>query len=373
MPWKEKPRPTLVIGVDEDGNGSSKHNVGALIVKQLLAKGIPTRAIVKDYDTAVRILGEDEVKRRDSMLEIVVGDPVNDEEFLGRVIRGCGAVVSACETKRKTKLFDLLPWRLFSTRKDSVEQWCWNDLTHPYFVHYKMQQKIVRFAEEHLVKKIVRVSDRHVGFSSLNIVTILYNLVYSMCVKYQCLGEDVIRNSTVSSMILRPGRLVDEERNATNVFVQVDSSGILDRSARISSTDLAGLVVASVQTQQNDKSRNDKTTEERSYTIGTRWVDQNSSNDKLRYKRSKSKDSRNAEDCILGLKHDMFAPIFEEKRRKEMNLSTLRPYASGVGMVVYTPLLLLFKFLLVLSKHQLLEWLIFPMNILRVGLKYSLL
>ena len=203
MRLREKPLPVLVVG----GTGA----IGRLVIEQLLAKDTPTRALVRDYDKAVEILGEEAVKSRKSLLEVVVGD-VNDEEFLERAVKGCGAVISLCGTRRRiTRLFDLLPWRLFSTDEHNVGKWC-RDGSHPYYINFLAQKNIVKFSEKHNIQKIVRVSDSNVGLSSLDIRTILLNLAYSMSIKYQCFGEDAIRNSTIPSLILRPDQLTNEER-----------------------------------------------------------------------------------------------------------------------------------------------------------------
>ena len=201
MPLKEKLLPVLVVG--------ATGKIGRLVVEQLLAKDIPTRVLVRDYDRAVEILGEDAVKARKSLLEVVVGD-VHDEEVLERAMKGCGSVVSLIgQLRRITRLFDLLPWRLFSSNKFSVERWC-NDKSHPYFLNFLAQKNIVKFAEKHHLKKIVRLTDINVGLSSLDIRTILHNVAFSMAVKYQCLGEQVIRNSTIPSLIIRPDQLLGE-------------------------------------------------------------------------------------------------------------------------------------------------------------------
>ena len=198
IPCKDKPLPVLVVG--------ATGKIGRLVVEQLLAKDIPTRALVRNYDRAVEILGEDTVKSRRSLLEVVVGD-VYDEEVLERAIKGCGSVVSLMGRQRRiTHFLDLLPWRLFSTNICNVEKWS-NDKTHPYFANFLAQKKIVKFAERHHLMKIVRITNRNVGLSSLDIRTILHNLAYSMVIKYQCLGEQVIMNSTIPSLIIRPDQL----------------------------------------------------------------------------------------------------------------------------------------------------------------------
>ena len=93
----------------------------------------------------------------------------------------------------------------------NVGKWC-RDGSHPYYINFLAQKNIVKFSEKHNIQKIVRVSDSNVGLSSLDIRTILLNLAYSMSIKYQCFGEDAIRNSTIPSLILRPDQLTNEER-----------------------------------------------------------------------------------------------------------------------------------------------------------------
>lgn len=330
-PYRGTPKPVLVLG--------ATGRIGRRVVEQLLAKNIPTRALVRDYDRAVVVLGEDNVKRRDSILDVQVGD-VNHAECLERAVKGCGSVISACGTQRSTRILDMLPWRLFSSE---VERWC-KDKEHPYYTNYLAQLSVVKFAERHGLKKIVRFTDLRVGLSSLNWRTVVKNIMCSMNTKYHNLAEEAIRNSTVPSLILRPGQLTDDDRDVDKMSVQVDVSGILPPDqCLISRSDIASLAVASVSSLEDDDPNG---VECKTHTLATRWVDDSGSGQQQQQQGGIIQ--KHAENCITSLKDMCEVRLLKALSEKKSLELRQRPYASAVAMAVYTHFVLLCRFLFLL-------------------------
>ena len=136
--------------------------------------------------------------------------------------------------------------------------------------------------------------------------------------------------------------------------VQVDCLGILPKPFIIGRSDIAALAVSSAKTEDD----------ERKYTVATRWVG------KLKGKEfttcSKYRGKQNVEDCLQELRTSEVARIEEERRKREG--PRLRPYASGVGMIAYAPILFIFKFLFSLSRLKVLSAML---PVFRTTLAYS--
>jgi len=207
------------------------------------------------------------------------------EETLHDAITQSTIIISALGTVRYTNIltdFILKPWRIF--QKD-VSSWC-ADKKHPYYVCFQTTQKILKMAEmeqlrrneilsslqkeddaeksnvplrpgqaspQHLLQdkiKIIRITDLAVTNKPYGFDTIVTNLVRSLIFRYQQMSENILRMSRiVDTVVLRPGDLIQEERNTTTTSLQVSSTGEVPRPAKVSRSDVAAVAVAAALTK----------------------------------------------------------------------------------------------------------------------------
>lgn len=233
--------PVLVVG--------ASGKVGRLIVSQLVSEGREVHAFVRDRKKSSAVLPENK------LIKVFEG-VINDEESLRSACRGCSAIVAVSGTVRFSKLADFLPWRFFG---EDPMSWC-NDESHPYFVNYKGIVSLVNIAEEMNIKRFVRLTGLSVGFSAFNPVTVLFNLLLSLTVKWNYRAEEYIRSRPgLDYTIVRPGGLSDDLRENLEpqpVSVQLEACGEGANEAaprsrvvapgRVGRSDVAALVVASL-------------------------------------------------------------------------------------------------------------------------------
>eukprot|EP00591_Stephanopyxis_turris_P006218 CAMPEP_0195525474 /NCGR_PEP_ID=MMETSP0794_2-20130614/25964_1 /TAXON_ID=515487 /ORGANISM="Stephanopyxis turris, Strain CCMP 815" /LENGTH=406 /DNA_ID=CAMNT_0040655953 /DNA_START=82 /DNA_END=1302 /DNA_ORIENTATION=- len=324
---REKTKPILVVG--------STGRVGRKVVEKLLSKNIPVRAFARDYEKAVSVFGDDYARGRGSPLDITIGD-INNPDELERAVRGCDSVISVSHTVRTSKLLDLLlPWRLF---RHDVSGWCGSDKSHPYHTNYMGQLRLIRLAEKHELKKIVRVTDLYVGLPASGFVSVLSNAARSMTFRYHALLEVALRNSTVPHVVLRPGDLSDEERDTETTSLQIEPSGTLPSPSLIGRSDLASLAIEACQS-----------TDPQNYTLAVRWVGENM------YPQPQGKYTdgcATAKECFqkLSLDHCEKSEEEEEERNSSLQRERIKPYAAHVGLTVYPTMILFGRFLFLLAR-----------------------
>jgi len=226
-------------------------------------------------------------------------EPTDSNEALHEAIKDCTTIISCVGSVRPTNFWtDFIArplWRLF--RKD-VSKWC-KDPRHPFYVHYSSTRKALCYAEkeqlrreaavaamnevndkEEVVPRIrfVRISDLCVAQRPWNFVPILTNIMHSMVFRYQDMTERLLENSAlVETVLLRPGDLVDEERDVNTTSLQVNPSGWVPSPSRVGREDVAALAVsAALFNSQPDKKTEDgekRTLDEPfHYTLAVRWA-----------------------------------------------------------------------------------------------------
>lgn len=219
------------------------------------------------------------------------GGGFDPDEALRDAVKDCTAVVSCVGTVRPTNVWTdyvRAPWRIFVS---DASKWC-RDSRHPYYVNYLTTRKVLDIAEreqkrredeveeyekveEEMVEealrrglvyereeaehergvgvdriKIVRISDLAVTSKPWGVVPVLVNMARSLVFRYQDRSEQILQESTVlDTIILRPGDLVNEERNETTTSIQVDSSGVLPYPAIVSRTDVAAVAASAALTR----------------------------------------------------------------------------------------------------------------------------
>lgn len=232
-------------------------------------------------------------------------------ESLEEAIRDCTTIISCVGSIRRTHIWhDILARPFVRLLKADVSSWC-RDGSHPYYVHYVSTRKVLGYAEREQVRReaaaitvaeaegidvneihvprirFIRISDLSVVYKPWDIVPVIANTVHSLVFRYQEMAERVLEESTmVETVILRPGDLVDEERDINTTSVQVCSSGRVPSPALMGREDVATLAVAAAtfmtQNKTDDSNTNDntgaggtsRTNEPLHYTFGCRWVGQ---------------------------------------------------------------------------------------------------
>jgi hypothetical protein len=222
-------------------------------------------------------------------------------ESLEDSIRDATTIISCVGGVRRTNLWtDILARPIVRLLKADVSTWC-RDGTHPYYVHYASTRKALGYAEreqlrreaaatafaeaegidmeEIFVPKIrfIRISDLCVSHNPWDIVPLVTNIIHSVVFRYQEMAERILEESNVvETVILRPGDLVDDERDSNTTSVQVSASGKVPGPSRIGREDVASLAVAAATfvSQNRTDSGGRKTNEPFHYTFACRWVGQ---------------------------------------------------------------------------------------------------
>jgi uncharacterized protein YbjT (DUF2867 family) len=231
-------------------------------------------------------------------------DPlVDSNEVLEEAIKGCTTIISCVGSVRPTHIVtDLLARPLLRLLRKDVSHWC-KDPRHPYYVHYASTRKALGYAEREQLRqeaatavddddnqekdankkpvpriRFIRISDLCVAQKPWHFVPIVTNAMYSMVFRYQDMAERLLCASRlVETVILRPGDLVDEERDIKTTTLQVDPSGVVPSPARIGREDVADLAVAaamfdSQRTEMDDEMEAPTTDQPFHYTLAARWT-----------------------------------------------------------------------------------------------------
>jgi hypothetical protein len=224
-------------------------------------------------------------------------------EALEDAIRDSTTIISCVGSVRPTKIWtDVLSRPFVRLLKADVSDWC-QDGNHPYYVHYASTRKALGYAEReqrrreaaaitfaeaeglelkdiHVPKiRFIRISDLCVDYSPWDIVCLATNIIYSVTFRYQDMAERILQESNVvDTVIIRPGDLVDDERDVNVTSVQVSASGSVPSPAQIGREDVATLAVASATfATQNLTDENGKQltlNQPFHYTFACRWVGQ---------------------------------------------------------------------------------------------------
>jgi len=253
-------------------------------------------------------------KERAESASLYYGNNVEDydnglpdvNEALEDSIKDCTTIISCVGSVRRTHLWhDILARPFVRLLKADVSTWC-KDGRHPYYVNYASTRKALGYAEREQLRReatvatvaeaeglkpeeihvprirFIRISDVCVGYSPWDIVPVVANAVHSLVFRYHEMAERLLEESSlIETVVLRPGDLVDEERDANTTSVQVSSTGRVPSPALVGREDVAALAVAAAtfvtQNRTNDdhpKSKDSgvRPSEAFHYIFGCRWV-----------------------------------------------------------------------------------------------------
>jgi len=196
---------------------------------------------------------------------------VDANEALQEAIQDCTTIISCVGSVRHTNVWtDLLARPFIRWLRPDVSSWC-KDPRHPYYVQFASTRKVLGFAEREqlrretavevaleqedetrdepvIVPKIryIRVSDNCVSQPVWEMVPLLTNIFRSMIFRYHDMAEKLLASSTLLDTVnLRPGDLVDDERDTKTTYLQVHPTGQVETPAVVSREDVASLAVAS--------------------------------------------------------------------------------------------------------------------------------
>jgi NAD(P)-dependent dehydrogenase (short-subunit alcohol dehydrogenase family) len=233
-------------------------------------------AFVRNYDKAIKVFSDDLLAlalagAKGPKLQIVEGDLVPLEELPGGfdeeeaifleqassssssfdgnsvtlpdvnealedAIKGCSTVISCVGSVRPTNLFsDFIARPFWRILRADVSRWC-KDARHPFYVNYVSTRKALGYAEREQLRReaavtalaeadesdedivvvpkirFIRISDLCVAHQPWDFVPLITNAFQSMVFRYQEMAEQLLEQSILETVILRPGDLVDEER-----------------------------------------------------------------------------------------------------------------------------------------------------------------
>lgn len=234
----------------------------------------------------------------------------NINESLEDAIRDCTTIISCVGAVRRTHLWhDVLERPLVRLLRADVSSWC-GDGRHPFYVNYASTRKALGYAEREQLRReaaattlaeaegldldeiyvprirFIRISDLCVGHRPWDIVPVVANAFHSLVFRYHDMAERLLEDSSlVETVIIRPGDLVDEERDANTTSVQVSSNGKIPSPAIVGREDVASLTVAAATFVTQNKTGSgsslhskafggSRTSEPFHYTFGCRWVGQ---------------------------------------------------------------------------------------------------
>jgi len=198
-----------------------------MVVDALSSNGVQVVAMVRDPSTdSARSLAE---LPGAANVTLAQGDLNDSVDALGRLLRGCSICISCSGASRLSKLSDLL-----ASAHD--------DPRHPYNVNYLGIERLCKAMREQGCRRLVRVTVNALGKSAFFPFTVLLNAVLSMTTKWQYYGESAIRASGIEYTIVRPPKLVDEERPADVHLRLTDRGESGPGLVPISRADVASLI-----------------------------------------------------------------------------------------------------------------------------------
>jgi hypothetical protein len=225
------------------------------------------------------------------------GSSSGDESSLQEAIRGCTTIISCVGSVRPTNLWtDILARPVIRLWQHDVSRWC-TDARHPYYVAYATTRKALELAEREQLRRemavaaaaitaennesdhhdasnaaamlrhssrdknqipprirFIRISDLCVAQKPWQFIPVLTNMFHSMVFRYQDMAERLLESSAlIDTVVLRPGDLVDDERDIKTTSLQVNPSGRVPTPARVGRGDVAALAVAAALFQSEKK------------------------------------------------------------------------------------------------------------------------
>lgn len=177
----------------------STSKLGQSLINKLTSDGYKTRCLVRDYDKAYGLYGDN------SNVELVSGDILN-KEYLIHMMTGCSMSVNLHGTLRKST-----PFYNWDTNRD---------YTHPYYVNYQGMENILDSCDYNNISKVIRITGLATEFSNLNPISIIFNSIYSNNIYWHKQSESLIRSKDATYTIIKPGGLKD--KNFDNFLVSFD-------------------------------------------------------------------------------------------------------------------------------------------------------
>ena len=133
--------------------------------------------------------------------------------------------------------------------------------------------------------RLVRISDLCATQPPWYLIPILVNIFHSMIFRYHHMADQLLEKcSRLDTITIRPGDIVDDERDATTTSIQVNPTGSVPYPARISRDDTAEVIVAAAlwnnRNHEVTKAKSssfvsvDDNVDDKSfhYTLACRWV-----------------------------------------------------------------------------------------------------
>lgn len=215
--------PVVVVG----GTG----RVGRTIVKDLLARGVETRCLVRDIEKASNI---EEIKG----VKFVEGN-VYDINSMLEVTKDAGAVIDChgVSPPRFSKPIDI-----FRHPR--------NANNHPYTINFIGTKTLITAMTLNKCRKLVRVTGALTGKSPFVFAAALFNLILSMTCKWHERSEIAIRESGLDYTVIRPTGIRDvpcaKDNNRSLLLIPGDSEEQVPLPGQISVKDVAELCVTSL-------------------------------------------------------------------------------------------------------------------------------
>jgi NAD(P)H-binding len=268
--------------------------IGRHVIRELLScnSDVSIVAVVRSEKKAQRLFYDGETAalvprtgRSGPQLQIVTADLVSQHEVLEQALKGCTVVISCVGAVRWTNLFsDVLSWPVHRLLQRDVSDWC-TDPTHPYYVHYGITRRVLAIAEREQLRRqeqdvherirLVRISDLCVAQSPWHLVPLVTNMVQSLVFRYQDMAEQLLASTNLlDTIIIRPGDLVDDERDTESVSVQVSPTGLVPLPAVVGRRDVASLAVAAAFLQIPNHQKQKAESNPMHFTLAIRWTGQ---------------------------------------------------------------------------------------------------
>lgn len=212
--------------------------VGTRLVTTLRSMGVATRVMTRDPFS-------DASKRLKSLgAEIVLGDVTDvDTKNLDDAVKGCTRVVACFGAQRVSKPTDVF-W-LFDERGGPNV----TDANHPAAVNHRgVVALAIACAKTSTVKRFVRITGMSAGYHPFDFVCVALNLVLSMSIRYQRLGEistRLLNDSGIEYAIVRPGNLMEQAR-PTNSVVIIGHNSAKQPAGKVSRDDVAECVLGAI-------------------------------------------------------------------------------------------------------------------------------
>jgi len=278
-------------------------------------------------------------------------DHIAPDEALEHAIRDCTTIISCVGSVRPTNFWtDIIARPVLRLLRKDVSGWC-DDPRHPFYVHYHTTRKALRLAEREQLRReavaacldedhdedkeaeaiprirFIRISDLCVAHQPWQFVPLLTNILHSMVFRYQDMAEKILEaSSLIETVTLRPGDLVDDERDLNTTALQVDPGGSVPSPARVGREDVAALAVASALFNSNRRIKDDDSGDDAPfhYTLACRWV-----GDQMDPYPAQGKMSEGHPDATLALQAALKRIRRDEKRRRRRHAVQAKTYPEN--------------------------------------------